>query len=110
MSQENQHKSSGLFAKVFYNLLDEDMSAGSGGVFGSFDSGPGDTYAPGDARIPFVLGGKKKRKRKSKKKRKTRKKRKSKKGKKRKVKEDFVIPKSNIDSSAVQRRPAVGRM
>lgn len=103
MSQENQHKISGLFAKVFYNLLDEDMSAGSGGVFGSFDSGGGDTYAPGDARMPHILGGKKRRK-------KRKKSRKSKKRKMKKVKEDIVIPKTGIDSSTVQRRPAIGRM
>lgn len=106
MSQENQHKVSGLFAKVFYNLLHEDMSAGSGGVFGSYDSGGGDTYAPGDTRLPHVLGGKKRRK----KRRKKRKSRRKGKKKMKKVKEDIVIPKSGIDSSMVQRRPAVGRM
>jgi len=106
MSRENQHKISGLFAKVFYNLLYEDMSAGSGGVFGSYDSGGGDTYAPGDARIPHVLGGKKKRKKRKKRKKSRKKSRK----KVKKMKEDIVIPKNGIDTSMVSRRPAVGMM
>ena len=109
MSQENQQKISGLFAKVFYNLLHEDMSAGSGGVFGSYDSGGGDTYAAGDARIPHVLGGKKKRKKRKKRKNRKKSRRKSRK-KVKKMKEDIVIPKNGIDSSMVSRRPAVGMM
>lgn len=57
-------------------LLDEDNIAGSGGPLGSWTSSQfsGDTYAPGDSRIPKVLGGvqrragvKKKRKKKKKK-------------------------------------------
>lgn len=108
MSQEKQEKSSGLFEKVFYNLLDEDMSAGSGGVFGSFDSGGfggGDTYAPGDARIPHILGQKKRKKKKNKSKRKKRNRK-----MKKKMEEDFVIPKTGADTSLVQKRPPVGRM
>jgi len=109
MSQEKQEKRSGLFEKVFYNLLNEDMSAGSGGVFGSFNPGGfggGDTYAPGDARLPHILGQKKRKKNKSKRKQKKRKNKKMKK----KMEEDFVIPKTGTDTSLVQKRPPVGRM
>lgn len=107
MSREKQEKGSGFFEKVFYNLLDEDMSAGSGGVFGTSTTGGfggGDTYAPGDARVPHILGQKKRKKNKSK-----HKKRKNKKMKK-KMEEDFVIPKTGADTSLVQKRPPVGRM
>ena len=83
---ENQHKP-GLFEKVFYNILNEDMSAGAGGVFGDGPSmghggafGSSDFYAPGDARMPKILGAKKKRKSKKRK------------SKKRKMEEDFVQP------------------
>ena len=69
-----------LFEKYFDKALNEDNVAASGGVFGSTTSGSGgmfpgggDFYAPGDARIPDLLGSKTKKKRK--KKRKNRKKR-----------------------------------
>jgi len=47
---------------MFLKVLSEDNFAGSGGVFGT--TTPGDTfssdfYAPGDARLPHALGGKK---------------------------------------------------
>jgi hypothetical protein len=110
MSQENQERKCSLFEKVFYNLLHEDMSAGAGGVFGGGSSmghggavGNSDFYAPGDARLPTILGSKKKRRKSKKKRKKTRK-------SKKKMEEDIVIPKTGIDTSVVQRRPAVGRM
>ena len=59
-------ESTGRFAKYFFKMLREDMTAGAGGAFGD---GPSthdiyspetptsrDTYAPGDARLPKVLG------------------------------------------------------
>ena len=114
MSQENQDQKRGLFEKVFYNLLHEDMSAGAGGVFGGGSSmghvgrfGTNDFYAPGDARLPTILGSKKKKRKSTKKKKK---KRKSTKKKKKKMEEDIVSPKTGIDTSVVQRRPAVSRM
>lgn len=62
-----------FFERRFKQLLDEDMTAGAGGVFGDAPSmghggavGNTDFYAPGDMRIP--KGGKKKaRKKKNKK-------------------------------------------
>lgn len=56
-----------LYAQVFLKCLNEDNVAGSGGVFGSYPSGD---YAPGDTRIPHVLGAKKTKKTKKKKKKK----------------------------------------
>ena len=57
-----------FFEKRFKQLLDEDMTAGTGGVFGDAPSmghggavGNTDFYATGDMRIP--TGGKKKKKR-----------------------------------------------
>ena len=52
-----------IFEKVFTRLLNEDMISGDGGSFGSFpDQKAGaqstDFYAPGDERMPFVLGAK----------------------------------------------------
>lgn len=68
-----QQKSIKTFERLFYSKLEEDMSAGAGGVFGDAPSmGHGgdfsntDFYAPGDTRIP--KGGKKKKKKNSKKK------------------------------------------
>jgi len=59
-------ESTGRFEKYFLRSLRESMTAGAGGVFGD---GPStrdvyspesptsrDTYAPGDARLPKVLG------------------------------------------------------
>ena len=69
------------FKKRFWALVHEDMTSGSafaggGGTGGSFSNA--DSYAPGDARVPFALGTvdprkgkKKKRKNKKKKNRKT---------------------------------------
>lgn len=59
-----------LFSNIFSKILKEDNVAGIGGVFGSGSSigtifsppdmiSSGDRYAPGDARIPFALGTKK---------------------------------------------------
>lgn len=71
-----------LFNKYFTRLIQEEIgmtSGGAGGVFGAGgDQGgmfPGgsDLYAPGDARIPDLLGSKKKRKKRRKKKRKSKK-------------------------------------
>lgn len=68
-----------LFANYFKKLIQEEIgmtSGGTGGVFGAGgDQGgmfPGgsDFYAPGDARVPDLLGSKPKRKRKKGKKRK----------------------------------------
>jgi hypothetical protein len=60
-----------FFEKRFKQLLDEDMTAGAGGVFGDAPSmghggavGNTDFYAPGDMRIP--KGGKKKARKKKK--------------------------------------------
>lgn len=61
-----------LFKKYFLKVLSEDNIASAGGVFGNNATvdtrfpGGGDTYAPGDARIPHVLGTKKKKKKKTK--------------------------------------------
>lgn len=60
----------GLFSNIFSKILKEDNVAGAGGVFGSGPSvggiftppdtiSSGDRYAPGDARMPFALGSKK---------------------------------------------------
>ena len=45
-----------LYKHTFLKKLNEDMTAGSGGVLGSWESGE---YADGDARIPHALGAKK---------------------------------------------------
>ena len=45
-----------LYRHTFLKKLNEDMTAGSGGVLGSWNSGE---YADGDARIPHALGAKK---------------------------------------------------
>ena len=63
------------FKNIFLKLLDEDGNvAGPGGALGTWISSQfsGDNYAPGDSRMPKVLGGvqrriKKKRKKKKKK-------------------------------------------
>lgn len=57
-------KSTGRFAKHFKKVLEEAMTAGAGGALGPNAGGnfapnastSGDTYAPGDARVPKVLG------------------------------------------------------
>jgi len=60
-------ESSGKFERLFFKLIKEDMSAGAGGAFGDGpsthnvysppnDISSGDTYAPGDARLPKALG------------------------------------------------------
>ncbi len=56
-------ESSGRFEQLFFKVLKEDMTAGAGGALGSGSSynppgevNSGDTYAPGDARVPKVLG------------------------------------------------------
>tara|TARA_R110002167_G_scaffold43249_4_gene130827 strand:+ start:195 stop:464 length:270 start_codon:yes stop_codon:yes gene_type:complete len=69
-----------LFEKYFNKILSENMS-GDGGVFGSTSGAEGasfpagrDFYAPGDARVPDILGGKmpgKKKKRKKRRKKKS---------------------------------------
>lgn len=70
-----------LFIKIFNRVLAEDIGMTSGGadsVFGAGGStggsfpGGSDFYAPGDARLPVILGAKppKKRKRKGKKRKK----------------------------------------
>jgi hypothetical protein len=41
------------FQKVFLKYLKEDMSAGDGGVFGDHSK----SYADGDSRRPFAIGG-----------------------------------------------------
>jgi len=67
----------GLFSNIFSKILKEDNVAGIGGVFGSGPSigsifsppdviSSGDRYAPGDARIPFALGSKKRKGKKTK--------------------------------------------
>jgi hypothetical protein len=59
-----------LFSNIFSKILQEDNVAGVGGIFGSGPSvgtifnppdviSSGDRYAPGDARLPFALGSKK---------------------------------------------------
>lgn len=70
-------KSIGLFESAFNRALNEAMTAGGiGSVFGTgtiqpvgdagnqFPSQNDNAYAPGDARVPKVLGGKKKGKKK----------------------------------------------
>ena len=74
-------KSTSKFAKAFKRVLEEDMTAASAGVAGEAgfapnDSTSSDSYAPGDARVPKVLGKvqtriKKKKKKKAKKAKKT---------------------------------------
>ena len=70
-----------LFNKYFTRVILEDIgmtSGGSGsafgtsagGEFGGMFPGGGDFYAPGDARIPDLLGSKPKRKKRKKKKKK----------------------------------------
>jgi|TARA_R110002012_G_scaffold315872_1_gene530252 hypothetical protein len=63
-------ESTGKFEKLFFKLLKEMNIAGADGAFGDGPSmhtllgpnaaaqniGSGDTYAPGDARVPKVLG------------------------------------------------------
>ena len=60
-------ESSGRFEQLFFRMLREEMTAGAGGAFGDGPSthavysppntiDSGDTYAPGDARVPKVLG------------------------------------------------------
>ena len=65
-----------LFKKIFEKIIAEDNVAGDGGAFGATGSNGGaypagtDFYAPGDARIPNVLGskpGKRKKKKRNKK-------------------------------------------
>lgn len=68
-----------LFSKYFTKIIEEEIgmtSGGSGsafgtaagGGFGGMFPGGGDIYAPGDARIPDLLGSKPKRKKRKKKK------------------------------------------
>jgi hypothetical protein len=58
-----------LYKTIFIRSLNEDNTAGNGGVFGDYTDGD-KGYAPGDARVPSFLGAKKaknkKKKRKSK--------------------------------------------
>ena len=63
-------ESTGKFERLFFEALRENNIAGSGGALGDGPSmgavygpntgaeniGSGDTYAPGDARVPKVLG------------------------------------------------------
>ena len=57
-------ESSGRFERIFFKIIKEDNIAGTGGSLGTgsgFDPGEGeigssDWYAPGDARIPKLLG------------------------------------------------------
>ena len=60
-----------LYKAIFLHLLDEDNTAGAGGVFGN-EAGKG--FADGDARIPTILGAKKIRQKRKKKKNKKEKK------------------------------------
>lgn len=66
-------KSINLFEQAFVKaLLEANVAGGTGSVFGSVDSGatggifpgsPNDVYAPGDTRLPKIIGmGKKKKK------------------------------------------------
>ena len=64
-----------LFEKYFNKILSEDNVAADGGVFGSTSSAEGgsfpagrDFYAPGDSRIPDILGSKSSKKKKKRKK------------------------------------------
>jgi hypothetical protein len=72
-------KSIGLFESKFCKLLEEDnVAGGTGSAFGTgtlapigdfgnqFPSQNDDAYAPGDARVPKILGAKKKKKKKDK--------------------------------------------
>lgn len=60
------------FNKLYRKII-ENVAGGDSSVFGSIDNsigvpgGAGDTYAPGDSRIPHALGSKKRKKRKKKK-------------------------------------------
>ena len=56
-------ESSGKFERIFLKMLKEEMTAGAGGALGGGSSynppgdiSSGDTYAPGDARLPKALG------------------------------------------------------
>ena len=56
-------ESSGKFERMFLKMLKEEMTAGAGGALGGGSSynppgdiNSGDTYAPGDARLPKALG------------------------------------------------------
>ena len=56
-------ESSGIFERIFLKMLKEEMTAGAGGALGGGSSynppgdiSSGDTYAPGDARLPKALG------------------------------------------------------
>ncbi len=57
-------KSTGRFAKHFKKVLEEDMTTGSAGMAGTGDgfapnaSTSSDSYAEGDARVPFPIFGK----------------------------------------------------
>lgn len=89
-----------LFSKYFNKTLHEDVGVTSAGAFGAGGETGGmfpggmDSYAPGDARIPDILGSKKKKIRK--KKRKSRKNKKKKRG----VKKEFIkIQRRNLDRS-----------
>jgi hypothetical protein len=71
-----------LFNKYFTRLIQEEIGMTSGGAEGVFGAGGdqggsfpggGDFYASGDARIPDILGSKKRRKKRRKKKRKSKK-------------------------------------
>lgn len=51
------------FQEFYYQIIAEDNIAGSGGVFGVYDTSggtqsifSGDTYAPGDSRLPSSSG------------------------------------------------------
>ena len=49
-----------IFARVFYNVLMEDVTSASlGGNAATLDLPATDDYAEGDHRVPHVLGGKK---------------------------------------------------
>lgn len=89
-----------LFSNYFKKVLNEDigmMSGGTGGVFGAGgDTGgmfPGgsDSYAPGDARIPDILGNKKKRK--------TKKRKRKRKKSKRNKQESIDIQRRNLKNT-----------
>lgn len=60
------------FNEKVRNYLTEFNTSGAGGVFGhtgdtvGVPGGPGDIYAPGDARIPKLLGAKSRKKKKKK--------------------------------------------
>ena len=49
-----------IFARVFYNVLVEDVTSSVlGGVEATLDLPATDDYAKGDHRVPHVLGGRK---------------------------------------------------